>query len=167
MPTRPLPLVVLCCLAFCAVLRAQGGSGDVQRRLTGNWRLVSFVNIDEKGVARPGPYHGGRIMYDAHGNMAAQLTRDGRKPLAATPSDADRAEAYAGFLAYYGRYVVDESKSLVTHHVEGSTNPNWVNTTLTRWYAFSPDSNRLLLSIKNDEGRVTGTLTWERFGQGR
>ena len=137
--------------------------GDVQRRLVGNWRLVSFESFDEKGVARPSPYSGGRLMYDAHGNMAAQLTRDGRKPLGATPTEAERADAYTGFLAYYGRYAIDEGQGLVTHHVEGSTNPNWVNTQLTRWYVFSPDGDRLMLSIRNADGRVTGTLTWAKL----
>jgi hypothetical protein len=156
--------LVLCWVGVAVALQAQPrGANDVQRRLVGNWRLLSFENFDDKGVARPGAYSGGRIMYDEHGNMAAQLTRDGRKPLGATPTDADRAEAYTGFLAYYGRYVVDESKGLVTHHVEGSTNPNWVNTTLTRYYGFSADNTRLTLSLKNAEGRVTGTLTWEKM----
>jgi hypothetical protein len=51
----------------------------------------------------------------------------------------------------------------VTHQVEGSVNPNWVSTDLVRHYAFSDDGNRLMLSIQNAEGRVTGTLTWERM----
>jgi hypothetical protein len=51
----------------------------------------------------------------------------------------------------------------ITHHVEGSMNPNWVKTDLVRWYAFSQDGTLLMLSIKTAEGRVTGTLTWERI----
>ncbi len=51
----------------------------------------------------------------------------------------------------------------MTHHVEGALNHNWVKTDLVRWYTFAPDGNQLMLSIKNAEGRVTGTLTWERL----
>ena len=160
---RTFLLLPAVCLAFSVTILAKSPPPDVTQRLTGNWRLLSFENFDDKGAARPGGYSAGRLMYDAHGNMAAQLTREGRKPLASTATDTERAEAYAGFLSYYGRYAVDESKGIVTHHVEGSTNPNWVNTTLTRWYAFSHDDNRLMLSLHNDEGRVTGTLTWERM----
>jgi hypothetical protein len=163
MLTRIFSLLVMCCLALGGALQAQTAANDVQRRLAGNWRLVSFVNIDEKGTTRPSAYSGGRIMYDVHGHMAAQLTHDGRKPLPQQASEAERAAAYGSYLAYYGRYVVDESKGLVSHQVEGSTNPNWVNTTLTRWYAFSPDYKRLMLSIKDASGRVTGTLTWEKI----
>jgi hypothetical protein len=160
---RTLRLLSIGCLVSSVTLLGQPGTAGVKQRLTGNWRLLSFENFDEKGAARAGGYSAGRLMYDPHGNMAAQLTREGRRTLGATPTDAERADAYAGFLAYYGRYVVDEAKGLVSHHVEGSTNPNWVNTTLTRWYAFSHDDNRLMLSLRNVEGRITGTLTWERM----
>ena len=104
-------------------------------------------------------------MYDAAGQMAAQLMQSGRKPLSTPPIETERAAAYAGYVSYFGRYTVDPSNSTVTHHVEGSTNPNWVSTptNLVRSYAFSADGNRLMLSVKNAAGRVTGTLTWERI----
>ena len=153
-------------LCFCGVFvgaRAEQSVSDVQKRLVGNWRLVSFVNIDEKGVERPAAYDAGRIMYDAHGNMAAQLMRNGRPRMSTPSTEAERATAYTGFLAYYGRYAIDHTAGKVTHHVEGSTNPNWVPTELVRYYAFSPDGSRLMLSLKNADGRITGTLTWERL----
>ena len=145
------------------VVHAQSSAADVQKRLVGNWRLVSFVSFDDKGVSRPGPYDAGRIMYDGYGNMAAQLMRSDRPRLSSPSTEAERAIAYTGFLSYYGRYVIDPPTGKVTHHVEGSTNPNWVSTELVRYYAFSPDDSRLMLSIKNADGRVTGTLTWERM----
>ena len=149
-------------VGFAFAVAAQPSTADVHKRLVGNYRLVSFVNIDEKGAERPGPYDAGRIMYDAHGQMAAQLSRAGRAKLSPMPTEAERAVAYSGFLAYYGRYTVDAANSRVTHHVEGSSNPNWPGTDLVRYYAFSPDDSRLMLSLKNAEGRITGTLTWER-----
>jgi hypothetical protein len=151
-------------LCLCGVfVQTEQSASDVQKRLVGNWRLVSFVNIDEKGVERPGGYDSGRIMYDAHGNMAAQLMRNGRARLSTPSTETERAAAYTGFLAYYGRYEIDHVAGRVTHKVEGSTNPNWVSTELVRYYAFSPDDSRLMLSLKNAEGRITGTLTWERL----
>lgn len=158
---RHLTFAVLMLLGTSAIEAQQ--PSEAQRRFTGNWRLVSFENVDEKGARRPSPFSGGRIMYDAHGNMAAQLTHAERKPLSTPPTDAERATAYSGFLSYYGRYTLDEAARSVTHHVEGSTNPNWPNTRLVRFYEFSADGNRLMLSVKNAEGRVTGTLTWERL----
>jgi len=169
----------LCLCGLYAVVTAQPAAADVQKRFVGHWRLLTFENFDEKGVARRAEYDGGRIMYDAAGNMSAQLMRSNRKPLtqsppaALTPSsaglsptaslDAERAAAYATYTAYYGKYAIDPARRTVTHQVEGSVNPNWVSTDLVRHYAFSDDGNRLMLSIQNAEGRVTGTLTWERM----
>ena len=140
----------------------QTTAADVQKRLVGNYRLVKFENFDESGNARDAGYESGRIMYDAAGNMAAQLMRINRKPLSQPSTETERAAAYAGYTAYFGKYTIDPAAAKVTHHVEGATNPNWPKTDLVRYYAFSPEGH-LLLSIRNAQRRVTGTLTWERL----
>ncbi len=158
---RVLILLALCASA-CTTVEAQPSAAR-DPRFVGNWRLVSFVNIDEKGVATPNPFTGGRIMYDAAGQMAAQLTYAARPALPPAPTDAQRAAAYAGYVAYYGAYDLDPATSQVTHRVEGSTNPGWPKTDLVRYFEFSADSNTLKLSIRNAAGRATGTLTWARI----
>jgi len=142
-----------------ATMRA--GKGD--RRFAANWRLVSFVNIDEHGVTAPNRFTGGRIMYDGAGQMAAQLTFANRAKLGQPSTESERATAYAGFLSYYGGYRVDDAARKVTHFVEASTNPNWPGTDLVRYFEFTDGGNTLKLSVRNDEGRVTGTLTWARI----
>lgn len=129
----------------------------------GNWRLVSFVTVGDDGVATPSRYTDGRIMYDAAGHMAAQLTFANRPPLAPEATEAERAVAQASYLAYYGTYQVDAQAAKVTHHVQGSTNPNWPRTDLVRYYEFADDGDTLRLSLRNDAGRTTGTLTWARI----
>ena len=160
-------MLVLCFLAgasaFDRPVSAQQTSAEVLTRLTGNWRLVTWVNFDESGAARDSGYKDGRIVYDAGGNMSAHLMRADRKPLSQPATEAERAAAYSSYYAYYGKVTIDPSQSTVTHHVEGSVNPNWVKTDLVRYYELSPDGKRLMLSIKNAQGRVTGTLTWEKI----
>jgi hypothetical protein len=141
-------------------LIAQQGSAEP---FVGHWRLVTFENFDEKGVARDAGYASGRILYDAAGNMSAHLMRTGRKPLSQPSTEAERAAAYSTFVAYYGKYTVDPAASKVTHSVEGALNPNWVKTDLVRYYEFSADGRELKLSLRNAQGRVTGTLTWARL----
>ncbi|HXG87537.1 MAG TPA: lipocalin-like domain-containing protein [Vicinamibacterales bacterium] len=142
---------------------APSATTETQRKFVGHWRLLKFENFDEKGVARLAGYDGGRIIYDDAGNMSAQLMRSERKLMAQLSTEAERAAAYATYTAYYGKYTIDSSAARVTHHVEGSVNPNWVKTDLVRYYAFSNSDNTMTLSIKNAEGRITGTLTWERL----
>lgn len=146
-----------------SALAAQPAAADVQKRFVGHYRLISFVNFDEQGNARDAGYDSGRILYDAAGNMSAHLMRRGRKPLSTPSTEPERAAAYGGYTGYYGKFVIDPSESKVTHQVEGALNPNWVKTDLVRYYEFSADGTRLMLSIKNAQGRVTGTLTWERL----
>ena len=156
---------ILLVVALCANVTLLTAQSTTPRdpRFVGNWRLVTIENYDDTGVARPGAYTGGRIMYDAAGQMSAQLTRPDRPPLPADAGEAPRAAAYTGYVAYYGAYQIDAAAGKVTHQVEGSLNPNWPKTDLPRYFAFSDGNNTLKLSIRNAAGRVTGTLTWARI----
>lgn len=153
--------VALCASAATALIAQPAAARDA--RFVGNWRLVSFVNIDAQGVTTPNRFTAGRIMYDAAGQMAAQLTYADRAALPASASDAQRAAAYDGYVAYYGPYELDVAAGKVTHHVEGSSNPNWPRTDLIRYFEFADVGNTLKLSIRDQAGRVTGTLTWARI----
>lgn len=156
---------ILLVVALCANVTLLTAQSTTPRdpRFVGNWRLVTIENYDDTGVARPGAYTGGRIMYDAAGQMSAQLTRPDRPPLPSDAGEAPRAAAYTSYVAYYGAYQIDAAAGKVTHKVEGSLNPNWPKTDLPRYFAFSDGNNTLKLSIRNVAGRVTGTLTWARI----
>jgi hypothetical protein len=160
-----LPGIALPAAAFAQpAAKPAAAAAPLQARFIGVWRLVSFTNIDEQGRTTPNRLSEGRIMYDAAGNMAAQLMRPGRPVhAAAPPTDAERAASYGSYVAYYGRYSIDEATAKVTHHVEGALNPNWPKTDLVRYWAFSPDGKRLSLSVRNAAGRTTGTLVWEKI----
>jgi len=127
-------------------------SKDVSASFVGHWRLVSYENFTEDGSVVKRPISG-RIMYDAQGNMAAQLMPEGD----VVEVEDRRTRRY---VAYFGSYEVDSERGIVTHRPEGSVIYPWVGGELQRYYSFS--NGRLELSLKNDE-RVTGTLTWERI----
>jgi hypothetical protein len=141
---------------------AQHRPASVKDRLVGAWNLVTFMSFDASGASRPSTYDRGRIVYDASGQMTAQLMNSSNKADAAPATDVDRAAAYRRYLGYYGPFTVDEPAGTVVHHVVGSSNPGFVGTNLVRYYSFSEDGNKLTLSVKN-QGRVTGTLVWERI----
>jgi hypothetical protein len=111
-------------------------------------------------------------MYDASGNMSAQLMRENRTrfatrdPVRAT--DAEVRNAFNGYIAYFGSYAVDEVKQAITHHVQGASFPNWVGVDLVRSYVFD-ESGRLLLStppIEMGGQSVEYVLVWERTNSG-
>ncbi len=158
MPRSLYLLPVACCLAI-ATLHAQG---SVKDRLVGSWELVSFESIAADGTRRPGAYDRGQIFYDASGRMSAQLMHSSNKAEQAPQADDARAAAYRRYLGYYGPFVVDEGKGTVTHIVDGSSNPSWVGSRQVRYYELTPDNQQLTLSVRNAEGRVTGSLVWKR-----
>jgi hypothetical protein len=139
-----------------------GAAKTVAGRLAGAWELVSFENIAADGTRRPGAYDRGQISYDSSGRMSAQLMHSSNKAEQSPQTDEARATAYRRYLGYYGPFVVDEANGTVTHIVEGSSNPSWVGSRQVRYYELTPDSQQLTLSVRNADGRVTGSLIWKR-----
>jgi hypothetical protein len=157
-----LAAIALAAIAIAASVPGAAAQAPVAERLVGAWELVSFVNIAADGTRRPGGYDRGQITYDASGRMSAQLMNSANKADASPQTDEARAAAYRRYLGYYGPFVVDETKGIVTHIVEGSSNPSWIGSRQVRYYELTPDGQQLTLSVKNAEGRVTGTLAWKR-----
>lgn len=124
----------------------------VAQRFVGHWRLVRWENFAADGTATVQEYSG-RIMYDGHGNMSAQLMPTG-------DVKATENRRTQGYVAYFGTYEIDEDAGTVTHRPEGSNIFPWVGGKLVRYYEF--DDGKLKLSLKSGD-RVTGTLTWERI----
>lgn len=137
---------------------------DPRAKFAGTWRLISFETRRADGQFTDRGYIG-RIVYDRHGNMAAQLmrkTRDGftTEEGRPRPTDEEYRNAYRSYTAYFGKYTIDAEKGTVTHHVEGSLNPAWPGRDLVRYWEFK--EGRLALSLRR-EGETTGVLTWDRM----
>ena len=135
----------------------------------GTWILESFEFRASSGeVSYPlGKDAKGIIMYDAKGNISAQLMQQGRPAFAAgdhlkgTPEEIK--PAFEGYTAYFGTYEIDETEGKITHHVTGSLLPNLVGRRQVRFYQFEGD--KLTLStppIPWGGERATGVLIWRR-----
>jgi hypothetical protein len=136
-------------------------AAKVKQQLIGSYRLISYLQYDEKGVERKANFTVGQISYDAAGRMSAQLMAPNRPTAGRGASDAERLAAAAGYIAYFGRYEIDAARGVVTHHVEGSVSQGMVGQAMPRWYEFSPDGQTLYLMTKSGD-RVTGRLRWDR-----
>ncbi|HJU41295.1 MAG TPA: lipocalin-like domain-containing protein [Vicinamibacterales bacterium] len=158
---RQKAILVFCILHFAFCISA-GAQAPVRDRFAGAWELVSFENIAADGSRRPGNYDRGQITYDASGRMSAQLMNSANKADQSPQTDEARAAAYRRYLGYYGPFVVDEAKGVITHIVEGSSNPSWIGSRQVRYYQFSADYQQLTLQVRDASGRVTGSLLWKR-----
>lgn len=128
--------------------------GDTER-FAGVWRLVSYETRQADGAtAQPfGADAVGMLIYTPDGFMSGQVMRGGRE---------SGREGTDGYIAYCGRYRVEEEKGEVVHRVEASLYPGWVGSEQRRGYAFA--GTRLVLSAKlRRKGvEIVYELVWER-----
>lgn len=127
------------------------GLGDA---ILGGWELVSFHSrdVDSGEVSCPlGEHPHGLILYTANGYMSAQLARyaDG-----------------GGYIAYGGRFFVDEDTATVRHDVAISRLPALLREPQFRQATLHGD--RLTLSAAITDAAVTthSTLVWRRAQTG-
>ena len=115
-------------------------------QLLGAWELVAYTQIFDTGRA----YHPlgedavGSIVYTPQHQMSVSIMRTGRtiwaSPNPGAGTTAETAEAAAGYIAYAGGFTVDETASVVEHHVNVSLFPNWIG-----------DVQRRLVDLRGDE----------------
>ncbi|GEE00015.1 hypothetical protein nbrc107696_04610 [Gordonia spumicola] len=119
-------------------------------RLVGTWELVEYsITSDAGRVHRPlGPNTTGLIMYTADGHMSAQLMNPDRAPFAGPDVHAgtsdELAAAAGGYLAYSGRYRLEDDGLTVHHLVAASLFPNWVGTDRVRRIRLRTERNLAL-----------------------
>jgi hypothetical protein len=143
----------------------------LREQLIGAWTLTSYVERDiETGVEnRPlGERPLGLILYTPDGYMSAQLQRPERPPFAdgdllhATPEEY--AAAGSSYIAYSGRFFVDEVKQSLSHEMAVSFFPNWFRQRQVR--LVEVNGERLQLSTGTPQrfngALKTATLTWRR-----
>ena len=144
---------------------------SLREQLVGAWTLSSCVEHDiETGVENHplGERPLGLILYTPDGYMSAQLQRPERPPFAegdllrATPEEY--AAAGSSYIAYSGRFFVDEGKKSLSHEMAVSFFPNWVGQRQVRLVELNGE--RLQLSPDGPQ-RLNGvlktiTLSWRR-----
>lgn len=136
---------------------------QLQEQLIGTWALVSYQDEDENGkIFYPlGKDATGFIMYNPDGYMSAQLMQQGRPAYASgdlhTGTKDEMAEAAHGYLAYAGKYKLDEENQTVYHTMNVSMNPTWLGDTQPR--VFKLDGNTLSIENGNNPNQK---LVWQR-----
>lgn len=139
-------------------------------QLLGAWELVSYTQIADTGPATHplGENAVGSIVYTPQHRMAVNIMRPGRAAWAsANPSlgtPAETADAASGYIAYAGSFIVDETASVVEHHVEISLYPNWIGVVQRRFVDLQGDELVLEAPPLTDAGgnSVTPRLRWRR-----
>lgn len=135
----------------------QKSQAELRKAFVGTWRLVSITG-GANPAARGKPT--GLIIYDAHGNMAAQIQPDRQRPTyTGTPTPEQLADRARGYTAYFGTYTIDAQAGIVTHHRQGQLDSGAVD--FVRKFEISDGGNRIVLTPVGGTNPPT-QLTWER-----
>lgn len=158
--------------AFASALTIAGAiaqPGAQPASVVGSWRLVSYETQTAEGTKSfpLGQDLAGLAIYLPNGRVSIQFMRRDRPRFQSGDAwrgtlEEERA-AYEGFFGYAGRYTIDTARSVVTHHLEIASAPNYVGIDLVR--TFSLSGNRL--TLRTPERQLAGqtsssTLVWER-----
>lgn len=144
---------------------------SIAQQLVGAWSLKSYVETNaETGETREPLGAGARgfILYTADGFMSAQMQSADRTEFEAGDMFQGELEEYkaAGqtYLAYSGRYEVDEEAGRVKHDIGVSLFPNWTGREQVRLVQFG--DNTLVLRFEKPQfsngALKTAELVWKR-----
>ena len=140
-------------------------------KFVGVWRLLSVEYRTDDGAIVESPFGAeaeGTIMYDSLGNMSAQIARKNRPQFSSADRGAATVEekkaAFESYVAYFGRYRVDEREGTVTHEVQQALFPNWAGGKQVRYYTFADRKLTLRTPPFQYLGkRVTAVLLWDKI----
>jgi hypothetical protein len=146
----------------------RGESSSIRDRFIGTWALVSNEDRLTDGSTRSypatGPHGKGYLMYTADGHMCAELMNPDRPAWKDrwNPSDAEKVSAIDGFVAYCGRYEIDEANRVMYHYPEIAWSPNYVGTKQPRPYTFNGDLLTFSDKATGQPGVAGYSITWRK-----
>lgn len=153
---KKLPLLLLLSLFTLPSTLFADPLSDLKMQFQGDYELVSYFRFPADGDAIDMKYIG-QLSYDDRGNMSGLGMPRDLPERAALSSE----RLSAGF-AYWGKVSFDLENNIVIHHVKGSPMvPQWVGGDNIRHFEFA--DGMLKLSLKDDTGRITGTLSWRKL----
>jgi Lipocalin-like domain len=168
--SRPLTKLIQC--IFLAVLFSAPAFAMTEAdKFVGVWKLLSIEYRTDDGAVVESPFGAepeGTIMYDSLGNMAAQIGKKDRPRFSSADRMAGSAEekksAFESYIAYFGRYRVDERERTVTHEVQQALFPNWTGSKQVRYYTFADRKLTLRTPPFQYLGKsVTAILLWDKI----
>ena len=140
-----------------------------QPSVIGTWTLVSYETetADGKRTFPLGEDAVGMAIYLPNGRVSIQFMKRDRPRFQSGDAwrgslEEERA-AFEGYFAYAGKYTLDAARSIVTHHVEISSAPNYVGIDLPRTFTLEGDRLTLRTPPRMLAGQTsTSTLIWRR-----
>lgn len=147
---------------------------SLKNELVGTWKLLSYIEVPIDGndsLFPMGKKPYGILMYSAEGYMAVQVAKAERMLYKSNDkmmaTGEEMVSSLQGYIAFSGRYSVDNNNALVSYSIQSSLFPNWTHQLQHRKIDFEGD----VLYLKSTEPilsngvYVNSYMTWQRVGR--
>lgn len=144
---------------------------SLKNELIGTWKLLSYIEVPIDGddslfPMGQNPY--GVLMYSPEGYMSVQISKEGRMCYKSNDkmmaTQEEMVSSLQGYIAFCGKYKVDNNNAVVSYSIESSLFPNWKDQLQHRKIDFDGD----VLYLKSTEPilskgvYVNSYMTWQR-----
>lgn len=140
---------------------------NFKEQFVGNWKLLSMVNESEDGdnYFPFGKNVSGLLIYTEDYYMSVQVASSERPNFVSEDfrhgTKDEIFKAFNHYVAYTGKYEIDDVRGQIIHHIEISMYPNWSGTRARRYFKF--EKNFLTLKatpVEFNNKLYTPTLNW-------
>ncbi len=135
---------------------------SLREQLIGTWKLVKYTLKDENGKEFYPMGEGctGFLIYSPDGHVSAQLMASKRPAYSSGDLHHgtwdEMAAAAEGYMAYAGKFEVNEKEMTLIHQMAVSMNPTWLGQKQARY--FKIQGNKVTITTDFN----TAVLVWEK-----
>ena len=145
---------------------------SIKNEIIGSWKLLSYIEVsleDTNSYFPVGKTPTGILMFNPDGYMSVQITSNEllhfESEDRAVASDQEIRNRLLTYIAFSGRYVVDNNTVCVVYHIETSLFPNWMGAKQIRKLDFENDIlyQKTVEPILSNGKLVHAYMTWQRI----
>lgn len=147
---------------------------SIKNEIIGTWELLSYIEVPVNGLDSSFPFGKtpkGLLLYSPDGYMSVQISVSDESRYRSDdrihPSTEESQKRVKGYLAFSGKYKIDNRHAHVVYDIESSFFPNWEGTRQVRKLDFEGDIlfQKSVEPILSDGRMVHAYMTWKRTGK--
>lgn len=145
---------------------------SIKNEIIGSWKLLSYIEVPINGTDSyfpVGKSPKGILIFNPDGYMSVQISsndfQDFESEDRMIASDEEFRHRLHTYIAFSGRYLVDNDEACVIYHIETSLFPNWMGKKQRRKLDFESDVlyQKTTEPIMSNGVLVHAYMTWQRI----
>lgn len=147
---------------------------SLKNEIIGSWELLSYIEVPVNGIDSVFPFGKtpkGLLIFSPDGYMSVQISVSDEIRYISNDrvlaSDDEIKRRVLNYLAFSGRYEVDNRNAYVIYAIETSFYPNWEGSEMVRKLNFEGEVlyQKSLEPVLSDGRMVNVYMTWKKAGK--